>query len=254
MFKKFLFLSMLALSVGALSIASSSVAADNKMVMAAADPYPPFVDPYNPLDGLSLEVIRAAFKTQGYQVKMEYVPWARAEHGVKDGVYDILPNVWHTEARTKELLYSTPYATNTVKFIKQRGDAFDFKGMDSLKGKRIGTIRDYGYSDEFNNSKAFVREDVSDFMQNIKKLATKRIDLTLEDEIVAKFQIGRNDPAAMDKIEFAKTPLNSKPLYIASGLKNPRHKELIDAFNKGFESIKKDGTLEAIFKKYGITL
>ena len=104
-----------------------------KTIVAAADPYPPFVDPKNPLDGLSLEIARAAYKTQGYEVKMEYVPWARAESGVKAGTYDILPNTWHTEARTKELLYSTAYAVNTVKFIKLKGDPFEYTGPERLR-------------------------------------------------------------------------------------------------------------------------
>lgn len=37
-----------------------------KVVTAAADPWPPFVDPENPKEGLSMEIVKEAFKTQGY--------------------------------------------------------------------------------------------------------------------------------------------------------------------------------------------
>lgn len=90
----------------------------NKTIVAAADPWPPFVDPSAPQEGLSLEVVRAAFGTQGYTVKMEYVPWANAENKVKEGKYDILPNIWITEERKAYLHYSDPYASNEVKLIK----------------------------------------------------------------------------------------------------------------------------------------
>ena len=224
-----------------------------KTIVAAADPWPPFVDPTNPTDGLSLEIVRAAYKTQDYEVKMVFVPWARAEAGVKDGTYDILPNTWHTDARTKELLYSKPYAANAVKFIKRKGDPFEFKGLDSLKGKRVGTVRGYGYGDAFLGSTAFAREEVVDVLTNVKKLVGERIDLTLEDEIVAKSIIGKDNPKMLDQIEFTKEALSSNSLYVTSGLKNPNHKAIIDAFNAGYEAIKSNGTLAAILKKYNIS-
>ncbi|MBF0227118.1 MAG: transporter substrate-binding domain-containing protein [Desulfobacterales bacterium] len=98
-------------------LTANAIGEETKTLVAAADPWPPFIDPQNPKEGLSLEIVRAAFKTQGYEIKMEYVPWARAESGVKNGIYDILPDVWMTEARKKELMYSVPYAKNEVKFI-----------------------------------------------------------------------------------------------------------------------------------------
>lgn len=224
-----------------------------KVITAAADPWPPFVDQSNPTEGLSLEIIREAMKTQDYEVKMVFVPWARAEAGVKDGTYDILPNVWHTDSRAKEMLYSKPYAINAVKFMKLKGDPFEFKGLDSLKGKRLGTVRGYGYGDAFSKSPDFAREDVADVITNVKKLVAKRIDLTLDDEIVAKSIMAKTDAKLLDQVEFTKEALSSNTLHVASGLKNPRHKEIVEAFDKGFEIIKGNGTLDKVLKKYGMS-
>lgn len=224
-----------------------------KTIVAAADPYPPFVDSSNPTDGLSLEIIRAAFKTQGDDVKMVYVPWARAVAGVNDGTYDILPNAWYTEARTKEMVFSTPYAVNNVKFIKAKGDPFEFKGLDSLKGKRVGIVRGYGYGDAFSANTGFTRDEVSDVLTNVKKVVAKRVDLTLEDEIVAKFLVSKEDPKMLDQIEFSQESLSSNPLHVTSGKKNPNHAEIISKFNAGYELIKSNGTLAAILKKYNMS-
>lgn len=227
-------------------------ASATQTLVAASDFWPPFIDSNNPTDGLSMEIVRAAYKTQGYDIKIVYLPWARAEQGADSGVYDLLPDVWYTEARAKTLLYSTAYLTNTVKFIKVKGDPFEYNGLESLKGKVIGTIREYNYGDAFLNDSSFVREEVDSFIANIKKLLHKRIDLTLEDELVCKVAILQNDPTMLDKIEFSKNPLSFNPLHIASGLKNPRHKEIIAAFNKGLDAIKVNGIYDAILKKYGI--
>ncbi len=226
--------------------------AQTKTVSAASDPWPPFVDPDHPKKGISIEIVTAAFATQGYTLEHKIMPWARAEDGVKKGKIDVLPNTWFTDKRTSYLAYSKPYASNEVKFIKKKGDAFEYTGLESLSGKKIGIMLGYGYSDDFMNSKDFKREAVSDFVKNIKKLVNDRIDLSLEDEIVAKNLISKKDPTLLDKIEFTKNFLSSNALHVTCGLANPRHEEIINAFNKGLEEITSNGTLEKILKSYGI--
>ncbi len=221
-------------------------------ITAAGDPYPPYGDPNHPDGGLGMEIIRAAYKTQGHEVTMEYVPWARAETGVKNGSYDIVPFTWRTDARVKVLLFSTAFAVGNVRFIKRKGDPFEFNGLESLKGKQVGTVLGYGYGDAFTQSTAFARENGKDLMTNIKKLLRNRVDLTLEDEIVARAAIAAGDPHALEQIEFVKTPLAVNPLYVTAGLQNPKAQEIIGAFNKGLEVIKANGTYDRIFKKYGM--
>jgi len=153
-----------------------------KTIVAVSDPFPSFVDPNNPTGGLTIEVIRAAYKTQGHEVKVEYVPWARAEAGVANGIYDILPNMWFSEARSKAFLFSSSYVNNTIRFVKRKGDPFVFHGIESLKGKKIGVTRGYAYSEAFKNSNLFSREDANSLLINLKKLQANRVDLTLDDE------------------------------------------------------------------------
>lgn len=240
--------------LGLVFLLAGIASAAEKVIVAAADPWPPFVDPSHPKEGLSLEVIRAAYDTQGYTVKMEYVPWARAEKGVQDGTYDILPDTWMTDKRKAYLEFSEPYAANKVKFIKQKDDPFEYNGIESLTGKVIGTVRGYGYNSDFLNATNFTRDESNDFITNIKKLvlSKKRIDLTLEDEIVGRVLIANEDPNLLNNIRFTENALSTNELYVTCGLINPRHAEIIKAFNKGFETIKSNGTYAKILEVYGI--
>jgi polar amino acid transport system substrate-binding protein len=240
------------LLVASLLLWCACAVAENMTLVVAADPYPPYTDPKSSSGGLSIEIVRAAYKTQGFDVKLDVVPWARAEMGAKEGRYDLLLNVWRTEARTKDFLFSTPFAISKIKFIKLKGDTFEYTGLESLKGKRIGTIRGYGYSDAFNASLLFIREDVSELSTNLKKLVLKRIDLTLEDELTARSVLVDGEPDLIQRVEFTANSLLDNPLYVASGLKNKNHQAIIDAFNKGFEIIKTNGTLAKIHKAYGL--
>lgn len=243
--KKIIFIFML-------FIIANTICGQSRIIVAASDAWPPFVDDKNPTDGLSLEIIRAAYKTQGYQVKMEYVPWVRAENGVNNCRYDILPNTWLTEKRKAKLNFSEPYAYNKIMFIKNKDDSFEFIDLSSLTGKIIGTIRGYGYSNEFVEATNFQREEVPTFMQNIKKMLVGRVDLTLEDEIVALSILTKEDPKLLKNIVFCQKPLSLNGLYVTCSLTNPRQKEFIDAFNAGLKIIKKNGTYTKIMKQYGI--
>ena len=235
-------------------ISAAAAWAGEKTLTAASDPWPPFVDPDNPRQGLSLEIVREAFKTQGYEVTLEFVPWARAEAGLKEGKYDLIPNTWKTQKRTAYLHYSEPYAVNQIKFIKLKGDPFEFKGLESLTGKVVGTVRGYGYGDQFLTAGNFERDEGVDILSSIRKLtaSNKRIDLTLEDEIVARGIIAKVDPALLDKIEFTRNSLSENTLHVTSGLANPRHLEIISAFNTGLAEIKSNGTYGRILAAYGI--
>jgi polar amino acid transport system substrate-binding protein len=224
----------------------------NKHVTSAANSWSPFVDPDAAGQGLSIEIIKAAFAAQGYTFEHKFMPWARAEDEVKKGKSDILPDTWYTDERSKYLMFSNAYASNKIKFIKKGGDPFEYEGIASLAGKKVGVIIGFGYGDEFMNAKTFTREGVSDFITNIKKLVRGRVDLTIEDEIVAKSILNKKAPALLEQVEFIQNPLSSNDLYVACGLANPRHEEIINAFNKGLEAIKADGTLKGIFERYGI--
>jgi len=226
--------------------------AQSRTITAAADPWPPFADPSAPKQGVALEIIRAAYRTQGYSVVMHFVPWGRAEAGATSGQYDLLIDVWLTEARKRRLLFSEPYAHNALKFIKRREDPFEFNGLESLAGKVIGTVRGYGYGDAFLESTRFRREEASDLVQNIRKLLASRIDLALEDEIVAKAILGQKEPGMLGRIAFTQNALSNNPLHVAAGLNNPRCRELVEAFNAGLQVIKNDRTYDRILADHGL--
>ena len=237
-----------------------SVPADT--ITGAGDPWPPFLDPDHPQQGVAVIIAREAFKTQGHDLEFTFVPWARAMYEVKAGSYDVLIGTWWTQKRTEFLMYSEPYLTNEIKFIKRKpyltneikfikrkGDPFEFEGLDSLDGKTVGTVRDYGYGDDFANADNFTHSPAADLVTNVRMVARDRLDLTLGSELVVRSLITREDPSLMEQIEFTENALSSQALHVTSGLANPRHVMVIEAFNKGLEAIKANGTFDRILEE-----
>ncbi|EHZ7341230.1 transporter substrate-binding domain-containing protein [Vibrio vulnificus] len=221
------------------------------IITAAQDPWAPFVQQNNANPGISVEIVIEAFKTQGHDVDFKIMPWTRALNEVKDGRVDVLVATWFTQERTSYLNYSQPYLENSLKFIKRNGDGFEYNGMDSLSGKNVGIIRNYGYGDEFLKATNFNKPEANDLVANAKKLLAKRIDLTLEDELVAKATLSGAGMKLSD-FDFTNNALSVNPLHVTSGLANAKNGEIIEAFNKGLAEIKANGTFDKILMKYGI--
>ncbi len=124
--------------------------------------------------------------------------------------------------------------------------------MESLEGLKIGVVRSYSYADDLAKFPGLTLDPASDFITNIRKLVAGRVDITLEDEIVAKNTLTVLAPELVSKIEFTGAPYSSEPLHILSSRENPRHQEVIEAFNKGLTVIKENGTYDAILASYGL--
>ncbi len=227
-----------------------SLFAADKTVIAVADPWPPYIDFKSPKGGFCMEIVKAAYKTQGYQVEIQNVPWVRAVKMVTAGEADIIPNKWFSAEETKSFLFSNDYASCEVKVVKKKGDKFEYNGIKSLTGKKIGVIRGSNYGDEFNNSKDLEKFELTSMVQNVKLIIAGRIDFTLEDEIGLIETLKREEPSYLNQIEFAKNSFSKNKLYVAAGLNNPKAKELIDVFNKGLSEIKNNGTYSRIRQRY----
>ena len=218
-------------------------------ITSASDPWPPFACPDHPGQGILIEVTRAAFESQGYTLEHEFMPWSRSWINMLNGDIDIIPITWYTEERAEEVLFSDALLYNHIKVISPKGSNFNYTGLESLEGKSVGTIIGYGYSDEFLEADNFERYESSSFISNIQMLMAERLDLVVEDEVVARHSLSMQAPELVGKIEFSDIPLSVNPLSIVSSYQNPGHEEIIAAFNKGLEQIKADGTYDEIISQ-----
>ncbi|WP_419813241.1 substrate-binding periplasmic protein [Bacterioplanoides sp.] len=219
-------------------------------ITAAQDPWPPFIYE-DGQSGLSVELARAALASQGYQLELKILPWSRALNEVRKANIDLLIATWKTTQRNQFLYFSDSYISNRITFISRASTPFEYDGLLSLMGKSVGVARNYGYDDAFSQATHFNRYEAYDLTANLKKLARDRIDLTLDDEIAARALMKSQGFHPQD-FHFSQQPLSQNPLYVSSGISNPRGQQLINAFNRGLQTIKENGTYATILKKYGM--
>ena len=232
-----------------LALLATPASVNAETITAAYGDWPPFFDTEKS-SGVALEITQAAMASQGYTLELIVAPWARVNVGVNKQQYDITLGAWWTEERSAYYQYSEPYLENAIKFIKLKGNDFEYTSLASLNGKQIGTVRGYGYSDDFLNSNEFRRQEANDLVSNIRKLINQRIDLTLEDEIVARATIAKEAPELASQITFTSNALTVNRLHVAGSKDNAQALKAIEAFNLGLAEIKANGTFDAILARY----
>ncbi|MGS2716636.1 substrate-binding periplasmic protein [Eionea flava] len=209
----------------------------------------PFIGSERSDGGISIKLLREIMNSQGHTIEVQPMSWSKALVVAEKGDIDILPAVWFTEERTEKMLYSEPYTSNRIVFVKHKTDSYEYEGMASLNGKVIGIIKKYAYSEELlaNENIRFSKSDT--LISNVKKVAGQRIDLTLDDEIVIK---ATTPPDVLQKVTFTKNALSEKPLYITCYKSNPECANIITAFNTGLKQMQSNGELDKLLKQLGI--
>ena len=236
----------------AFALLLSATSAQSKALVAAADPWPPYVDFSQVGGGFSIEIIRAALQAKGHQLIVKNVPWARAVKGVEQGVYDLLPNAWYTKERQLKFRYSKPFAMNTMRLVVNKKNTFIYKNESSLNNLRVGLINGASYGEKLKHAKPYEIIYTASMLTNIKMLINNRIDLTIEDELGLIRTLKTSDSRLLDKISLIDPPFSSNPLHIAVSHGHENAIGIIQDFDDGLTLIKENGIYDAILKRYGL--
>ena len=230
----------------------TTLLAGEKQIIAVTTLWPPYMGPRLRDKGFLPEILVEAFDQVGYTVTVEFRPWARCLSDVKKGDKDILCGVYYTQEREEFLAYSQSIGEiQDVLFMKE-GRNITYQQLTDLKPYKIGVLRGAAHGKEFDAADFLNKEEVTHYGQNIRKLLVDKIDLMAGPRDVIKFIIKRDYPLFIDKIKVVNPPLNMNKIYFGFSKKVEGYQELLKAFSKGLELIKKDGTFNYLAEKHGV--
>ncbi|CAM3492985.1 amino acid ABC transporter substrate-binding protein [Pseudomonas floridensis] len=232
-----------------LSMAQVSAAEKLRLV---ADPWPPFTDALLLNGGLATDIVSTALKRAGYVVEYQQVPWARALLGLSEGRHDVLINAWFSEDRTLIGQFSEPYLVNRVRFLKRKDSPIAPHTLKQLSAYVIAIVRGYAYSPAFDSDPSLQKVPVKSFSVATRMLVAERVDLTLEDEYVARYNLALEAEEVRDRVEFLPGSLSENGLHILVSLKHPRHAEIVAGFDREIAAMKADGSYDELFRRHGL--
>lgn len=197
------------------------------------------------LVGYDVEVAHNIAEKLGVEVEFIEGAWDGLLAGLDAGRYDIMVNgVGVTKERAEKYNFSTPYAYNKTAVIV-RGDYDEISSMEDLKGKKTANTISSTYAAQAEAYGATVT-GVDDLNQTIELLLSKRIDATLNAEVVFN-DYKKEHPEADVKIATYSDQVEEIAIPIRKGDDTVT---LLDAVNNALDEMAKDGTLTELSEKY----
>lgn len=228
---------------------SASVSAETLRLVA--NTWPPFNDVNLVNNGLSSDLVITALKRAGYSSSYFQVPWARVLHGLQVADYDIVVSAWYNDERTSYGVFSKPYLINRIRFLRRKGSEIQFRTLSDLGTNSIAVVRGYVYQQAFDSDPALLRVPVVDFAMGARMLAAGRVQLTLEDELVARHYFQYELRGIEEQVEFLPKPLSENGLHILVRKSHPHAEEIVERFNQAMQAMREDGTYARIFAAHG---
>jgi polar amino acid transport system substrate-binding protein len=206
-----------------------------------------FKGPDGKITGLDIEIVSEIQRRVGNTDEIQLVPWTR---GMK--FLDAEPNtILFSMARTKERndLYQWigPISETSYGFYTKADSPIVIKNLDDArKVTSIGVYRN-DVRDQFLTKEGFTNlERANDNFSNLKKLMAGRVAVIAGTSVGIAVEAQRAGFSVKDvKFLYA---FARYPIYIAASKKTSA--DIVASWNAALDTMRKDGTLKAIFKRY----
>ena len=219
-----------------------------KTVRIAATNYPPyeFEQPEEGLRGFDVEVVEEAFRRAGMTAVVEFYPWARAVDMGKKGDIDALLSLTKLPEREEYLLFSEPISSYSLGcIVRANYEGPLLKTPEDLRGQHVGTMQNYVTAEMLQQLD--IPHDLSPSDEiGLHKLADGRTDIlftSIENSLylIKKMNLGGR---------FRWFVFEEKFFHLGFSRQHGEAEALARAFNSALQSVKEDGTYDAIHSKY----
>lgn len=204
------------------------------------------------LKGIYIDLLTEALERSNIRYEFMELPFSRILEMTKTGKINIGVDVFINDERKANgiFLEKYPIAEYAYALCSRVESNFEFDGnIESLKGKNIGIVRGYtlGAYDYLYSDEAYNFDYTDDTTKLLNNLINSRIDLAIEVKSTAKLSLrdlGYDKDVIIDENFYIS---NLSYLYLTD---NEFSRALIDELSYSFSDMRKDGTIEKIFKKY----
>jgi polar amino acid transport system substrate-binding protein len=220
----------------------------NKTISICVGNFPPYNSHVLPKNGPIIEIATEAFRRSGYQMQFIYMPWARILKEGEHGQCGIL-GIWRNPQRDLIFDYAQPIIKQELGFFARSGSQYDLSKPKTLEALSIGVERSSYLPPALANSRLHF-DLASSLHTNLLKLSKERIDLAFGNKAAGLYMIKAEK--GLQNLEWQTPSLEVKETYLAFAKTHPQKELLLQAFNRGFDSMKADGSYKKILKAAGL--
>ena len=202
--------------------------------------------------GVMIELVQAMAKKVGHSGKIDLISWNRAQKATTtnpDGIPRLILPLIRTAEREKKYQWVVPLMEDDAIIVTLKGKRPAITAKAQLAGLRVGVLDGSPLQPWLLSEKQVEIDPAPSQDVNAKKLYAGRIDAWFVVRMVGRFEFKSAgfDPNLLNE----GISLRPLVLYLAASPNFP--KTQIKAWQKAFESIKKDGTFKKIVARYDLT-
>jgi polar amino acid transport system substrate-binding protein len=211
--------------------------------------YAPFekVSASNEVEGLTVDLLKAAAAKGGFEVKFVNTPWEGIFKTLDGGERDIVASsVTITDERKQSMDFSKPYF-DAVQLIAVKEDSkvAKFDDLKKLKvGVQTGTTGDEVVQKLLGKTSANIKRFESTPLA-LQELAAGGVSAVVADNGVVQHYIANNPTAKFKSVSDASFVPEQYGFAVKKG-----NAELLAKLNTGIDAIKADGSYDTIMAKY----
>ncbi|TWI70325.1 polar amino acid transport system substrate-binding protein [Desulfobotulus alkaliphilus] len=213
------------------SLCFYAISASAENLTGASLNWEPYIGETMPREGYVAEVVKEAFSREGYNLEIQYMPWARVVALSKEGRFDVYFPEYYAEELKEDFLISDPFPGGPLVFFQKKGANITYNSMEDLRSYKIGVVRGYVNTPEFDAAEYLTKDPVTEDMQNILKLLAGRIDLMVVDKYVGLHLLRTQVPDRVNEIEIVEPPLGVNDLYVCFPKNTKDAEKRLKAFN-----------------------
>jgi polar amino acid transport system substrate-binding protein len=200
--------------------------------------------------GVYFDIIRSVYEPGGIQLKYEIVPWNRAISLIKTHQADALPGGYFVGNRedVDDLFPRYPIDTEIASVVYKKDTVTEWKGPESLAGKKVLWLRGYNYDNYLEVKVEF--DEIDERKQAWRLLDAGRYDFYMDALYDIEAYIDQNN-VAVENYKIQPVIYNNLYLRFAN---TPKSKKLIELYDQRIPELLASGELEQIFKKWNLDM
>ena len=226
---------------------------NNTFIVGFDAEFPPygFKDDNGSYTGFDLDLAKEVSERNNWTFKAQPIDWDAKDAELESGSIDCIWNGFTIDGRENEYLWSNPYFDNKQIFVVKDSN---IKSIADLKGKTVETQKDSSALAALKGDNKSIADsfktltEVADYNTAIMDLESGACDAVAMDIGVAEYDISKKNDT--DSLSILNESITTEKYGIGFKKGNDALK---DQVQKTLDEMFKDGTVEKIAKKYGIS-
>lgn len=244
---------VLVIVVAVLTLTAFSAHGGGRTLHIGAMKWEPYTSAALEDGGFYADLVKQAFARSGYGVVIEYYPWKRALHQIKNGDLDGLIGAGYTRERTEFLSYPEFAWETSFHFFSLGIGSDKVEAFDRLCPARLGQVRGSRVTKMVQEQAPCLDiEFVDNVDTNLEKFAYGRIDYMINTPETLFHLFRHKYPEKLKLLKRIEPPLEQVRIYTVFSRQVEDWQAVTEAFDKGIETMKQDGSYEALLAKHNM--